>query len=225
MHGEKQNNVHNKLDQLQAVPASFGFNEEGTWQKLETRMGARRKKGLFFWLPVAAVFIALLANFFLFQSPVPEPVSKKPVETTVTQQAKNTVPVQQIIVKENKQQLTVKPVLPAKNKTASIHQIGNKQDTVFVTQQTPEVPAVQLPLIHAIDTVTVSVQKPKFKIAHVNELYPPKPVFLPVAQKNPAFARKKNVPVGIEDELPPEERSVVQKKQRSLFTSLLSLSQ
>ena len=75
-------------------------------------------------------------------------------------------------------------------------------------------------------TAKVPVQKPKFKVAHINELYNQEsemPV-LPPAKTNTVFSFRKEVSSAVYNEVINDENSVVQKKGK-IFFSLFNTSQ
>lgn len=181
--GKQDSSIREQLDTLEQVPDSFRFRQALVWEQVETRLEEKKRKPVG-WLygATAAVLLLLAGWWWLNDKKVEPPVSEKkmPVSNQSTTTGLDTT--QKVILPETPvQQQSANTVV--KRPGAAHTTTGNpvKQDSMVVEHMSTNkaMAAVTdsnnhqltaMPL--AIDSllVTKTVRKPRFGIAHINEL-------------------------------------------------------
>jgi|GEM_PF-1405021 len=167
--GKQDSRIREQLDKLRQVPDGFQFRSALVWQEIETRL-TEKKRRPFRWLYAAAAAILLCIGGWWFQhKKAPDPAVKSPFVSTKT----NSTP-----GKDTLQKLTTR--------------VDQPQPSIQVTARQPEklqieplkATAVHIPLVivdsssplmvaaTAADSLSmpVAIAKPRFRIAHINEL-------------------------------------------------------
>jgi hypothetical protein len=230
MPGDKQNNITERLGGLHKLPEGFAFNKDATWQKLEEKL-ADKPKGkiaLWFYAAVAILFFAIAGIYFFKQDE-----NNKNTFVQATEQKRNSkkiIPENAISTTEND---AVKPALEKNIKELNS---GHFKKTFLQTDSTLNEPQKEneLIVIENANTIVadtlktmadVVIKKPKFKIAHINELSTEdNSVTLSVTQQKPVYAMKKPIFSSV-TELPivGDEKQFIQKKKG--FLSIINSSQ
>jgi hypothetical protein len=165
MPSEKQNNITSRLDGLDRLPEGFAFDQDLSWQGFEKEFyskKARRKKA---WL-IAAVLVPAFAISYFFTNSASDPhpgISVK--DTLVRIPAFDPIPVQQVITFRRNKEVTKMKKSVARIPMIKTKTLDTVKTVVFMdTTQTSKA-------LNEITTATVVVQpKPKFRIAHINEI-------------------------------------------------------
>ncbi len=226
MPGEKQNSLQEKLDGFSAIPSGIRFDADHTWQKLETKVVARPKRRSL-WLSAAAAVAVLIISVFFFSHPgttpktttavagVPNKQTKKASVTSSTQPVTNSQkqsPVRSIQI--DKPVVTIEPPAITKPSPLTAPFIEN----VFGLQTPPQ----------SVDTAVaiVRTQKPKFKIAHLNELNATQPTLIPAsAERMAGFKFKQKIPISLSDEAAPSDEKIFPARPKTLIASLVASTQ
>jgi hypothetical protein len=221
-----------KLDELVNLPEGFTFRQAEVWQGLEKKLQRKTKKKRFLWMYAAASVFLFLILLFVFEKPSKH--NRKAtfnIYTGEKEANKNTS-----VLKEASTATSLsfnktitekkKPVLEVNKKEPVDKDFPVSNETVIenvVKQNMPVVDKQDTSSQITIVPAMVTVQKSKFRIAHINELYKEEPQ-MPVPQPvkvTIAFTLKKESS-SIYDEPINDETSVVQKKGKTFFSLLTS---
>ncbi len=225
MPGEKQNRIKQKLEQLSAVPNGFRFNEEHTWQAMEPKLRPKRKR--FLWVPTAAILLVFFTGYFFIgkhQSKLQPAASiVQTISKPVTKNASLPAP-----VPSQKTTALFKPQTVSNKRMIMLpvviaQGLSSKQPALLPPSETP----IQSALLSPADTVltTALPLKPRFKIAHVNELNV-LPVIVPEeSKKTLALSIRRLSLLDSDEALPADDNPVIQRKRRTLFSPSLNTPQ
>lgn len=223
MLGEKQNEIKAKLDGMSTVPEDFGFNHEQTWRRLNEQLNRPKKKYLA-WLYAAAILLLIAGSYLVIQN-----ASVNRNLALPTHHPSKSSNVKAIVQPKNEEQantVTAPYVRTAKKASQSVLKV--EQIKAAVDFIIAEHPIVVLPSATESDTVTktlATANPPKFRIAHINELNTNEPLFdLPKPKAGVAFLNRRNISE-LTEPITVEEKTFVQRKQKTLFSFLISSSQ
>jgi hypothetical protein len=222
MPGEKQNEIKAKLDGMSTLPEEFCFNPEQTWRRLNEQLNRPKKKYLA-WIYAAAIILLIAGSFFVIQIgsqnrnlavPIHYPSKSSKVKTVVQPKKE-----------EEANNVIVHYVPTAKNISHSVVKV--EQTKPLVDSIVVEQPIAVFPSAVKVDSVTNTiaiVKSTKFRIAHINELNTNEPFFdLPKPKAGVALLNRRNISELTEPTV--EEKALVQRKQKTLFSFLISSSQ
>jgi hypothetical protein len=227
MPGEKQNEISNKLNGMNSIPQGFRFDSDQTWQKLDAEMHGKPKRKLIFWLPAAVLLSAVIGGTVYFQVKSSHPNKDTRVTTLHPSKQQKQTPVEKEIV-----QLTNAKHIPVLKSAEQRQRIPFEekeiaQDTLVAFPAVTQVSNVlQDNLKDTVVAVASSVQKPRFKIAHVNELDVPVTTLPSSPKANTVLLiRKTNSTPEYNESSSVEEKVIAYKKQKTLIASLINSSQ
>lgn len=219
----KPNDISEKLHGLDQVPEGFRFDGAAAWRGLESRLPAGKKKRRYaFWYAAAVLVLIAIAVAFFSRQP-PAPAEKKTVGTAPNLQPAIRPNLDRNVAQPFQQQQGTN--LPVRNNPVARTPLPDmdQEDDPLADSNDTDQPQEEI-VSHLQDTalaaaVTVAPSpKPKFKIAHINELdhaeEVPPPAPKPVnsyAMKRPAFSTLSESP------LMDEERMLPKKKRSTLF--------
>jgi hypothetical protein len=171
------NNVSQKLQELNELPQELSFNATAVWQKLELQLQPKKRFKKTAWISIAALLL-LIAGTFVYtilnnKKEAPAVAAKQETDPIKTELIKKQLVISspdkvrhQVVTTDNKvnEAVTVKSIEP--NDTIKVEQ------PVFVV---PEIAAIVQPStsnpVVVSQPATAQVKKPKLKIIHLNELY------------------------------------------------------
>jgi len=231
MPGAELNNIKSKLDGMQDVPGGYLFNQDQVWHGLEAKLQKKKSKTRLSWIYAAAMIVALgVVSSFLFRKHFTTE-NNKGVKTISVREAesKSTVNLVQggheIDRVEKINNLKPQP----KKDVALSHMI--RVAPIEVRSIVPEGESVTNNAEVALNpdtvkaVVSVTPQKPKFKIAHVNELRNADQI---TSQQNAvinSIAYKKPILSTVSEEpLNSDEKLITRKKSKNIL-SVFSSSQ
>ncbi|NII28357.1 hypothetical protein HB364_24960 [Pseudoflavitalea sp. X16] len=183
--GKQDSSIREQLDKLCQVPDSFRFRQALVWEQVETRLKEKQKKRKpMGWLygAAAAVLLLLAGWWWLNDKKVEPPVSEK--KMPVSNQSSTTIgrdTTQKAILPETPVQQSANTVVkrpgaahtttgnPVKQDSMVVELISANKAMAAVTDSNNQ-QLTAMPL--AVDSllVTKTVRKPRFGIAHINEL-------------------------------------------------------
>jgi hypothetical protein len=228
MPGERQNETRSKLDGMNAIPSCYHFDREAIWQKLDAQMQRRSKKKLIYWLPAAVFISAIIGTAAYFE--VKRNQSHNNTDITITTRPKNSTqpPVEKGFVQlpDTKKTVIRKDAERRNNNRFEQNEIlPDTSVSFYFVAQSPELPPVN-PVRKDTVAVAATVQRPKFKIEHVNELDVSSIVLPPSPRSNTVFTLRKSFSVSdYEQPAYSEENIISHKKQKTLIASLTNSSQ
>jgi hypothetical protein len=173
------NNVSQKLQELNELPQELSFNATAVWQKLELQLQPKKRFKKTAWISIAALLL-LIAGTYVYtmlsnkkEAPAVAVKQETDIESKKTELIKKQFVTSssdkvrhQAVTTDNKvnEAVTVKSIEP--NDTIKVEQ------PVFVV---PEIAAIVQPStsnpVVVSQPATAQVKKPKLKIIHLNELY------------------------------------------------------
>ncbi|MCW3075187.1 MAG: hypothetical protein JWP69_2256 [Flaviaesturariibacter sp.] len=176
MHSEEwvqNNNAAQKLEGLASLPDGFRFNQPAVWEKLEAHLQpAQKRRTVSRWWAAAVLLLSLTATWFFIQkgdkskAVMAESKPKKGVQTPVivaTTIGKN------IGLTEKKTGRPVKSVLFRVAAKALPAADLAKETTLAIATDSFPATGSAIPSL-STETVITSIPKPRFRIAHTNEL-------------------------------------------------------
>lgn len=168
--GKQDSRIREQLDRLQQAPEPFQFRSALVWQQIETRL-TEKKRRHFGWLYGTAAAVLLCAGgWWLLQhkkTPDAKPASPFVSTPTRTKPGKDTL--QKVIDRE---------VQPYPSNLVTVRQTGKQGIKVIpsTSQQTPVAGVdssgplvVSAPPADSL-SMPITIAKPRFRIAHINEL-------------------------------------------------------
>lgn len=215
MPGEKHPELRRKLDALLAPPAGYQFDVEKAWQGIAPALPARRRTRRWVWMAAALLLLAAGALWWPVQNEVPVnnrdrsvSVTKTQTETSPTTKAPRlgvtTLPASLPVVRSDR-----KPT-ESKQQSTPMHRVQPQPLTVAVPSSQP---AFVPPSASTVQTA--AVPRPRFKVAHINELVP---VPMPTSpERKPALALRWDDRAA-DDDLLSAETTTQAKSKRSLLS-------
>lgn len=232
MHGEKPNSIKTKVDELGSIPTGFSYNHVATWQRLEKNLQVEKHKTYRWWLYAAVIFL-LMGSFFMWK--LNNQSNVKIVHANKSDKTKeiNDKPKIEIELPGNNSQpesMTIPIVInrsgkkPKENDIQQNVTITFPKDTLVTADVSPNnieiVPKLVVDSAHA--NVVEKTAKPKFRIAHINELNKPRIISFPSEEKNSVVFKKPLLSSMNEEPLSKEEKTVSRKKSRTIFSPVSS---
>lgn len=168
--GKQDSRIREQLDQLHQAPEPFQFRSALVWQQIETRL-TEKKRMHFGWLyGTAAALLLCVGGWWLVQH------KKRPAKTIeppfVSTQTGTTA------ARDTLQMLTIREVQPHPSNLVTVRQTGKQE--IKVIPQTPLHPPVVgadssnllVVTVPSTDSLSmpITIAKPRFRIAHINEL-------------------------------------------------------
>lgn len=238
--GEPNNSLKNRLDQLPDIPAGFEFHSERVWQKMETTLCPEKRNKKVVWLAIAASIFGLLVLLTVISNKKKTPSILYTKHLTEIQKRQTAKPDPKPVnyTKRNETSIAAKSNIKGLETNKS-HEDEIKKEGLRIkgTSTVPETFAeIDLPVSMPGDTTgiqkteitiakPVTKAKPKFKIAHINELNVSEslaPVQKPV-KDNIVFSFKMHTTPAYQEQ-PIDDEIIIPKKQKT-FLSLISSSQ
>ena len=167
MPAEKQNNISSRLDGLDRVPESFVFDQGSGWLRFEKELLSKKASRKRPWLMAAALVPVFAISYFF-----PRPVDKPPVDGTAIKvsmvemaAADQITPNKTIASREKEEVVSKKKPVVSTNKSPGPEATDTFNLVVVVdTNETIEP-------VKEITPITAGLPpKPKFRIAHINEI-------------------------------------------------------
>lgn len=167
--GKQDSRIREELDKLHQVPGPFQFRSALVWQQIETRLTERKRKHGGWLYAAAAVVLLCVVGWWLVQhKKAPDPVVRPPLVSTKT----NTTP-----DKDTVQKLTNREVQAQASDQQTVRRPGKQE--IIIQQAPAQSPVVEvdtssrlLVAVPPADSLSrpITVAKPRFRIAHINEL-------------------------------------------------------
>jgi hypothetical protein len=216
----KQNDINDRLYNLDHIPEGFAFSKERVWQNIKDNV-PEKKTGRVSWpLAAAAVFIMILAGaFWMKGDDMPHPAVRKNTGEKLALQritSPDKPPVNTIAGK-----IPLKPTMAADENTRVDKNtlIASEADVIYPDTAVVN-PVVADARKDSIIQKAAPVQR-KYPVAHINDLYKgPGPGGVPAQKVLTVFRRTET------EALPdPEEKDTISLKQRTVFSFLVSQKQ
>ena len=182
-----QDNISQKLQQLNEMPPGIQFNSAATWNKLEDRL-QQKPNGKKAWLRYAAIFLIVISGTVIY---LRSGNRTKAIEVTKIDQNENHISSPSITTNDHNY-TTEKTTIAEKTTTADQEKIVKRpysdiDENDYVSEElspihltttiteitvpvTDPVIAAPVPIVIAPNTIA---QKPKLRIVHLNDLYKP----------------------------------------------------
>ncbi len=180
MPGAKPNDKGAELLGMEQVPEGFTFRKEAVWAGLEAQLQPERKRPVMVWWWAAAAVVLILAGMAL----VRQPKASLPVATGLVVQPN--VPERNAIPPANERPIVVHPTKPVTgivtSKAGPVHTQRPPSAvpdtmvlTVPATVQAPNGDSMVAVQAAPVTENKAAQKKPRFPVAHVNELGGPPP--------------------------------------------------
>lgn len=177
MQAGKQNEIlQKKLEELAGAPEGFVFDAAATWRRLEVKLKTPKQEKRF--LPLYAAAVCLLIAALLLWNLSGTTIKNESVDN----QADNSVSINHVKEKKSLQHASLKEpettfYKKAQKNTKAIFSVEEKKATLPVAVSDTEVQMKEnnldtftLTIADAETRSIVTAHKPKFRIAHINEL-------------------------------------------------------
>lgn len=239
MPAARQNNIQSKIEAIKDMPSGVSFDQEKTWQNLELslRSGNFRKRPV----RIALVFLTLLtAAFFILLRPThtsqsfvkAQPPKQIEMQTTGLETKNKTANIDDVEAvndgKASKLRSQQNQNIISQEDSVSNLQV---QSTLPPAQPPPAAQQQQIDSIRVEDSlvkIAISIPpKPKYKTAHVNELYPKSAqpfASSPSAKEFLAMGEPPALELPELEGLNPKEKALILKRKK-ILTALMSASQ
>ncbi|MFL5810159.1 MAG: hypothetical protein ACJ749_11600 [Flavisolibacter sp.] len=215
---------------MKQIPEGYLFNPDRGWQRLEGKLQQKKFRKSYYWIYAAAIGVILVVTGSLLQKSKVAAVNARPAKDELKAEAAfNPAPE----LKQSKR--TIDKAKTINKKSADPRHVALSPKKYFAQGDSLNIVRQAEILINSdivmpgTDTVTavvsVSPAKPKFKIAHVNELRNTEPSSPqqnagtnPIAFKKPLFSTVSEEPLNT------DEKFIARKKSKTIL-SVFSSSQ
>jgi len=215
MSGEKQNRIGLKLQSLSDVPDGMTFRQELCWEKMEHRLGKKMTGIRSTWYRVAAALLVICGGAaFLYgthsEKPAPAPgLVQAPMPAQKLQRIS-------INVTDSDKAPAGHTVIKVLQPAAVPDQRNSRGQMVPDTSADIFSPPALTAAIEQADTTKALVVQPKYRIAHINEIYSAEPQKAEEPKRTfPLF--RKNTSLMVYDEPVPLNDGLQNKQRRSIF--------
>lgn len=234
------NNVRQKIEEMDEVPAGFSFNPSTNWKHLENKLQPVIQRKKFLWMYWAAASLVLLASLitiysFNWQKPtIAKNTSyKKDIPSTSFENELNVIdkvtsmPKNQLQKSTNKNELDQATFIKAATKNQIIIIDSTKENEALILSPQNKT-LLETPLSNSnLNSVQVEkpsivvIKKARLKVIHINELdAPPPPIIAKAETRKQLLEQAENEAIDIEPSKP-----FWQKKQKPVNTSSLTDNQ